>query len=48
MEAAGFVYMRRRPWNEKDSAMTTMVNDVAWVSDEENDENQTTGFSVLN
>ena len=31
MEQAGFVYNRRRPWNEKDCQMTTMVNDVTWV-----------------
>ncbi len=37
MEAAGFVYMRRRPWNEKGAAMSTMVNDAAWAAGEEPD-----------
>lgn len=36
MEAAGFVYMRRRPWNDKGkSEKTTMVNDVTWVVGED-------------
>lgn len=35
METAGFVYQRRRPWNEKDSQLTTMVNDVTWAAGEE-------------
>ena len=35
MEQAGFMYNRRRPWNEKDCQMTTMVNDVTWVIGEE-------------
>ena len=35
METAGFVYHRRRPWNEKNCQLTTMVNDVMWVSGEE-------------
>ena len=35
METAGFVYMRRRPWNEKDKQPTVMVNDVAWSKEEE-------------
>ena len=38
METAGFVYQRRRPWNEKDAGQTTMVNDVAWVVGEEPEE----------
>ncbi|MBP3805411.1 MAG: nucleoside triphosphatase [Oribacterium sp.] len=38
METAGFVYQRRRPWNEKDAGQTTMVNDVAWVVGEDPDE----------
>jgi len=37
MEAAGFVYQRRRPWNEKNSSQSTMVNDVAFVAGEEPD-----------
>ena len=28
MAAAGFVYMQRRPWNEKNAGATMMVNDV--------------------
>lgn len=35
METAGFVYMRRRPWNEKDRQLTTMVNNVVWSKEEE-------------
>ena len=35
METAGFVYQRRRPWNEKDANPTAMVNDVTWVTGEE-------------
>ena len=35
METAGYVYQRRRPWNEKDSQSTTMVNDVTWAAGEE-------------
>lgn len=35
METAGYVYQRRRPWNEKDSQLTTMVNDVTWAAGEE-------------
>ncbi len=35
METAGFVYQRRRPWNEKDCQMSTMVNNVTWVVGEE-------------
>ena len=38
METAGFVYQRRRPWKEKDTGMTTMVNDVVWVIGEEPEE----------
>ena len=38
MEQAGFVYQRRRPWNEKDAGQTTMVNDVAWIAGEEMEE----------
>ena len=37
MEAAGFVYQRRRPWKEKNSSQNTMVNDVAFVAGEEPD-----------
>ena len=35
METAGFVYMRRRPWNEKGTEKTTMVNCVTWAADED-------------
>lgn len=35
MERAGFVYARRRPWNEKNCQMTTMINNVAWIDGEE-------------
>ena len=36
MEASGYVYLRRRPWNEKEQIeKTTMVNDVAWAIGEE-------------
>ena len=35
MIAAGFVYQRRRPWNEKEPNAQTMVNDVKWVLGEE-------------
>ena len=35
METAGFVYQRRRPWNEKDSNPSVMVNDITWVTGEE-------------
>ena len=35
MSAAGFVYMQRRPWNEKDAAPTMMVNDVMLAPPEE-------------
>ena len=35
VEANGFVYQRRKLWNEKSSGPTTMVNDVAWMPDEE-------------
>ena len=35
MEAAGFVYQRRRPWKEKDANPTLLVNDVSWVTGEE-------------
>ena len=35
MEAAGFVYQRRRPWNENEPNALTMVNDVMWVLGEE-------------
>ena len=37
METAGFVYVKRRPWNEQGSA-TPMVNDVTWVTGEEHEE----------
>ena len=33
METAGFVYMRRRPWNEQGNP-TPMVNDVKWATGE--------------
>ena len=35
MEAAGFIYQRRRPWNEKGAQLTTMTNDVSWIIGEE-------------
>jgi putative DNA primase/helicase len=35
MASAGFVYMLRRPWNEKNTGATVMVNDVAWVTPED-------------
>lgn len=35
METAGFVYQRRRPWNEKDANPTPMINDVCWVAGED-------------
>ena len=36
MEAAGFTYMRRRPWEGDSKAeKTTLVNDVTWQSGEE-------------
>ena len=36
METAGFVYQRRRPWNENEGTeKTTMVNDVTWEVGEE-------------
>ena len=38
MEAAGFVYLRRRPWKEKDSNPTAMVNDVMWAPGEDVDD----------
>ena len=34
MAAAGFVYMLRRPWNEKEAGATVMVNDVTWLPEE--------------
>ena len=34
MTTAGFVYMKRRPWNET-GEKSVMVNDVTWVSGEE-------------
>ena len=34
METAGFVYQRRKLWNEKSSGPTTMVNDVNWIAGE--------------
>lgn len=38
MEAAGFVYQRRRPWSEKETNPSVMVNDVMWEKDEEAEE----------
>ena len=38
METAGFVYQRRRPWNEKNANPTPMVNDVMWAASEEPEE----------
>ena len=38
METAGFVYMRRRPWNEKETNPLIMVNDVTWASEEDHKE----------
>ena len=38
MEAAGFVYQRRRLWNEKDSNPSVMINDVRWEKDEDMEE----------
>ena len=35
MAASGFVYMTRRPWNEKDAGASVMVNDVTWAPEEE-------------
>ena len=35
MTAAGFVYMQRRPWNEKNAGATMMVNDVTLAPPEE-------------
>ena len=35
MAAAGFVYMLRRPWNEKETGATVMVNDITWAPMEE-------------
>ena len=35
MTAAGFVYMQRRPWNEKNAGATMMVNDVTLALPEE-------------
>ena len=39
METVGFTYMRRRPWDTKDGAVsnekTTMVNDVTWAAGED-------------
>ena len=35
MEAAKFMYTRRRPWNENGSEKTTMVDDVTWRSGED-------------
>ena len=35
METAGFVYQRRKLWNEKGAAPTTMVNDVTWTTEDE-------------
>ena len=35
MEQAGYVYQRRRPWNETSAEKTTMVNDISWISGEE-------------
>ena len=45
MEAAGFVYMRRKPWNEKGTDKTTMVNDITWTSYEEPEEGFVPEFS---
>ena len=39
METAGFVYMRRRPWSEKETNPLIMVNDVTWR--EEGEEQKT-------
>ena len=35
METAGFVYMRRKPWNEQGRPLTTMVNNAAWLNEED-------------
>ena len=35
MATAGFVFMVRRPWNEKGAGATVMVNDVTWLPEEE-------------
>ena len=38
MEMAGFFYVRRRPWNEKNAEQTTMIDDVTWAAGEEHKE----------
>ncbi len=35
MEMAGYVYEKRRPWNEKDAGATMMINHISWTAGEE-------------
>ena len=48
METAGYVYQRRRPWNEKETNPLTMVNDVTWATgDEASHDSSTTTFTEV-
>ena len=44
METAGYVYQRRRPWNEKETNPLAMVNDITWAT---GDETATTAFTEV-
>lgn len=46
MEAASFVYQRRRPWNEQSGEKTTMINDVCWLPGEEPEDNLVPEFTA--
>ncbi|MBO5570561.1 MAG: nucleoside triphosphatase [Clostridia bacterium] len=47
METAGFVYQRRRLWNEEGGNPAVMVNDITWMPDEEAEEGVAPEFSEL-
>ncbi|MBQ8076146.1 MAG: hypothetical protein IJ237_09205, partial [Oscillospiraceae bacterium] len=47
METAGFVYQRRRLWNEEGGNPAVMVNDITWMPDEEAEDGLVPEFSEL-
>ena len=44
MEACGYVYQRRRPWNEKGANTMILVNDVTWLPEDEAEEKAVVGM----
>ena len=47
MEQAGYVYQRRRPWNEKGAEKTSMVDDIAWIVGEEPEDDLAPDFKPI-